>query len=651
MAPGCKGFETGTMKLSRIIFLPENRTVSVRSGSTLLKAASLAGVHINASCGGAGTCGKCRALVRGENYRTETSIHLSRHEMEEGYVLSCLTVIEGDLTVEIPEEAQKGAGFQVDTGRVPAGDLLNIGERKIRPRTKKIHLAVAPPSLTDNISDLDRVCRELRKIGYAEAEITCGLSVLRKLGRTLRESQWNVTVTLLWNRREVEIMDIEPGDVTLSRYGLAVDVGTTTVVVYLIHLNTGKVVDVESDLNAQIRCGEDVISRIIYATEVGTVEEVHNLVIETISGLVEKLAKRNRIRPENIDSVVVAGNTTMTHLLYGLDPRSIREEPYIPTVNLFPVIKAREIGLKVNKNAGIYAIPGTASYVGGDITAGVLASEVYKSEDLTIFIDIGTNGELVLGNKEWMVAASCSAGPAFEGGTVKFGMRASRGAIEGVQIDRKTLEPTCHVIGRVEPQGICGSGMIDALAEMYMAGVIDQKGKFIQDLKTDRIRAGDSGLEYLLVRKEEIHGERDIVLTAADIDNIIRTKGAIYAGLRTLLGEMHLTFQDVNRFLIAGGFGNYIDIEKAIIIGLLPDLPEKRFHFIGNSSIIGAYLVLLSKEMRLEAEEIARKMTYVELSVSRSFMDEYMSALFLPHTNMDDFPSVKEILRQKRDRA
>ncbi|MEK6775853.1 MAG: ASKHA domain-containing protein [bacterium] len=636
------------MKLCKVTFLPETRSVSVHTGSTLLKAASMAGVHINASCGGAGTCGKCRAVVQGDNFRTEPSIHLTPSEMKKGYVLSCLTVVQGDLTVEIPREAQKGVGVRIDTGRRPGGELLKIGDRKIRPRTKKLHLKITPPTLNDNISDLDRLFRELKKAGYKDLDITCGLPVLQKLGRTLRESHWDVTVTLFWNRCEIEIMDIEPGDVTLSRYGLAVDVGTTTVVAYLVHLNTGKIVDVESDLNAQIRCGEDVISRIVYATEIGTVEEVHNLVIETINGLVEKLAAKNGILPESIDSVVSAGNTTMTHLLYGIDPRYIREEPYIPTVNLFPVIKAREIGIRVNQNASIYSVPGTASYVGGDISAGILASGVYKSDALTIFIDIGTNGEIVLGNKDWMVAASCSAGPAFEGGGVKFGMRASRGAIEGVRIDRKTLEPTCHVIGDAEPQGICGSGMIDALAEMYLAGVINQKGKFVQGLKTDRIREGETGLEYVMVRRDEDKGEPDIVLASADIDNIIRTKGAIYAGFKTLINEMNLTFQDVERFVIAGGFGNYIEIEKAIIIGLLPDLPEERFHFIGNSSIIGSYLVLLSKELRLEAEEIARKMTYIELSVSHSFMDEYMSALFLPHTNMDDFPSVKEIIRKRK---
>jgi uncharacterized 2Fe-2S/4Fe-4S cluster protein (DUF4445 family) len=634
------------MKSCKITFLPDDKTVSVRAGSTLLKAASLAKVHINASCGGAGTCGKCRAILSDGNFRSEPNIHLSQDDIDAGYVLACLTMVEGDLTAQIPEEAREGEGAQVDIGKFPARELLRIGERQIQPRTKKIHLQLPPPTLSDNISDLARLRRGLRKGGYWGPDVSCGLSVLHKLGRTLREANWDVTVTLMWTGDDIEIMDIEAGDVTRSRYGLAIDVGTTTVVAYLVYLNTGQIVDVESDLNKQIRCGEDVISRIVYATEVGTVEEVHGLVIETIRGLVERITSRNGLRPENIDSVVTAGNTTMTHLLYGLDPRYIREEPYIPTANQLPVIKSREIGINVNPNANIYSIRGTASYVGGDIAAGILASEVYKSEELVIFIDIGTNGELVLGNKDWMVAASCSAGPAFEGGGVEFGMRASRGAIEGVHIDRATLEPTCHVIGNVEPLGICGSGMIDVLAEMFLAGIIDQKGRFVTDLDTDRIRPGSTGLEYVLVRKEEIEGDRDIVLTSADLDNIIRTKGAVYAGFRTLLGEMGLDFQDVSRFLIAGGFGNYIDIEKAIIIGLLPDLPENRFHFIGNASIIGAYLVLLSKEMRLEAEEIARKMTYIELSVSRSFMDEYMSALFIPHTNLDEFPTVQDILRK-----
>ncbi len=636
------------MKLCNVAFAPENKSIQVREGATLLKAASLAGVHINASCGGAGTCGKCRAVIANGQFRSEPNIHLSDSEVSRGVVLSCLTVVEGDLSVEIPQEAQKGAGVRVDTGLGVGRELLKIGDREIQPRTKKIHLTLPRPTLSDNISDLSRLTRELRKQGYPGRDITCGLSVLQKLGPTLREGEWAVTVTLMWTQFGIEIMDVEAGDVTLSRYGLAIDVGTTTVVVYLVHLNTGDIIDVASDLNAQIRCGEDIISRIIYATEVGTVEEVHELVIGTIRTLVDTLTARNGIQPESLDSIVTSGNTTMTHLLYELDPRYIREEPYVPTTNFLPVIKASEIGINVNRNANIYAVPGTASYVGGDITAGILASRVHLSEALTIFIDIGTNGELVLGNQDWLVAASCSAGPAFEGGGVEFGMRASQGAIEGVEIDRQTHEPTCHVIGDTEPQGICGSGMIDVLAEMYLAGVIDQKGRFSEDLETDRVRPGDAGLEYVLVRRDPARGERDIVLTAADLDNILRTKGAIYAGLCTLLSEMNLTFHDVERFIIAGGFGNYIDIEKAIVIGLLPDLPQERFHFIGNSSITGAYLILLSKEMRLEAEEIARRMTYIELSVSRAFMDEYMSALFLPHTRLDDFPSVREILDKRR---
>jgi uncharacterized 2Fe-2S/4Fe-4S cluster protein (DUF4445 family) len=345
---------------------------------------------------------------------------------------------------------------------------------------------------------------------------------------------------------------------------------------------------------------------------------------------------------------VVAGNTTMMHLFYGIDPQHIREEPYIPTATFFPLIRGKNVGFQIDPHAVLYSMPNVASYVGGDITAGVLVSQIHKQEKVSLFIDIGTNGEIVLGNKDWLVTAACSAGPAFEGSGIKFGMRAMEGAIEEVEIDPKTYDVNFRVIGDVKPIGICGSGMIDTLAEMYLTGVIDQKGKIREEIGSKRIRRGESGLEYVLAWRVESAVNKEIVLTEVDLDNLIRAKAAIYAGFATLLNQMGMTFAGIDKLYIAGGFGRYIDVERAITIGMLPDLPVEKFQFLGNTSIMGAYYALLCDRLRHEAEEIARKMTYIELSVSRSFMDEYLSALFLPHTNLDAFPTVKKELEERK---
>jgi uncharacterized 2Fe-2S/4Fe-4S cluster protein (DUF4445 family) len=449
----------------------------------------------------------------------------------------------------------------------------------------------------------------------------------------------------------LEVLDIFPGEVSKKRYGAAVDIGTTTVVVYLVEMATGHIVGTASSYNSQVKCGDDVITRIVYATEKNGLQELQNLAVGNISGMLSELAEKNNVSTGMIDYIVVAGNTTMTHLFYGINPQYIREEPYIPTATFFPLIRGKSVGLAIDPQAIVYSMPNVASYVGGDITAGVLVSQIYKKEKVSLFIDIGTNGEIVLGNRDWLVTAACSAGPAFEGSGIKFGMRAMEGAIEEVEISPTTCEVNYRVIGDVKPIGICGSGMIDALAEMYLTGVIDQKGKIREETGSKRIRHGESGLEYVLAWRVESAINKEIVITEVDLDNLIRAKAAIYAGFSTLLTQMGVTFADVDRVYIAGGFGRYIDVERAITIGMLPDLPVDKFIFLGNTSIMGAYFTLLCDRLRHEAEEIARKMTYLELSVSRSFMDEYLSALFLPHTDLDAFPTVKRELEERKKRG
>ncbi|HEX9860598.1 MAG TPA: ASKHA domain-containing protein, partial [Nitrospirota bacterium] len=589
---------------------------------------------------------RCRVIVKEGTVDTRDSAFLKDKDRKEGVHLACMTRATSDLVVEIPLGSQMRRGSKIAVGSKFSA-LYKIVERSCegenRPVSRKVFLKLPPPDLDDSISDVERLKRELDKRGYAADEINIDLPIIRKLGGVMREKGWTVTVTFRVIGGVLDVTDVQPGDTTQRRYGAAVDVGTTSLVVYLVDLFSGKVVDYASTYNPQVRCGEDIISRIVYAAEVGGLEELQGLVVGAVNELIEQMAVRKDIAPEAIDNIVISGNTTMTHLFYGVDPSHIREEPYIPTATFFPVLPTKALGLNVNEFGLIYSTPGVASYVGGDISAGILASRMYRKPELALFIDIGTNGEIVVGNSDWMVTAACSAGPAFEGGGVKFGMRAMDGAIEKVAIDQATKEARYAVIGNVPPSGICGSGMIDLIAEMFLTGVIDQRGKLNMDAGTERVRAGEDGPEYVLVWAKDTGIDNDIAFTEPDIENIIRTKGAIYAGIATLLGEVGHGVRDLDKVYIAGGFGNYLDVERAITIGLLPDLPLEKFEFLGNTSIMGAYMALISKNLRKDVEEVARKMTYMELSVSRHFMDEYVSALFLPHTDASAFPTVERM--------
>lgn len=634
-----------------ITFLPNNITVEVDDKTSIFRAAKAANVYVLSSCGGKGNCGKCKVVVKqGSVDSGKSRSFLSAEEAERGYVLACLSHVTSNLVVEIPPESRMQAKHKIATGANTdiLIKLLKEAGGCLDSRIIRIPVELPPPTLDDNISDYERLRRALDERGFDAAHLHMNILVLKKLARVLREAQWKVTVSLFNVGAVAEVLDIFPGNATKTRYGAAVDIGTTTIVVYLVDLTDGRVIGTASSYNPQVKCGDDVITRIVYATEKNGLQELQDLAVGSICSMLTELALRNNVPPGMIDYVVVAGNTTMTHLFYGIDPAYIREEPYIPTATFFPLIRGKNVGFTIDPQAVVYAMPSVASYVGGDITAGILVSQIHKHEAVSLFIDVGTNGEIVLGNKDWLVTAACSAGPAFEGSGIKFGMRAMEGAIEEVEIDPKTYEVNYRVIGDLKPIGICGSGMIDTLAEMYLTGVIDQKGKIREEIGSKRIRRGENGLEYVLAWRVESAVNKEIVITEVDLDNLIRAKAAIYAGFSTLLSQMGMAFSDVDKIYIAGGFGRYIDIERAITIGMLPDLPAEKFQFLGNTSIIGAYYALLCDRLRHEAEEIAKKMTYLELSVSRNFMDEYMSALFLPHTNLEAFPTVKRELEKRQ---
>jgi uncharacterized 2Fe-2S/4Fe-4S cluster protein (DUF4445 family) len=453
--------------------------------------------------------------------------------------------------------------------------------------------------------------------------------------------------------RPGRLIGVEAGDTTRTLVGAVVDIGTTTVVVSLVNLNTGKLLETAAEYNDQIACGEDVISRIIYSQQSNGdgLRRLRGLILQTINRLIGYICKWRRVDPTQILEVVVAGNTTMTHIFHGLDPQQLRMEPYVPTANHYPMVTGNEAGLVVHPEAGVWTYPTVAAYIGGDITSGVIASGQHRTDKLTLFMDVGTNGELVLGNSDWLVTCACSAGPAFEGAGVHCGMRATIGAIDEVSVNPTTLEPTLKVIGDVRPLGICGSGMISALAEMFITGVIDRQGRIDVDrvrrrvADPRRVRRGDHGGEYVLVWASESDSGRDIVLTEVDIDNLVRTKAAIYAGITSLTRKVGVRLEDVEQVLIGGSFGQHINVEHAIRIGLLPDLPCERFRFLGNTSLRGAYQALVSREVRGLADEVAGKMTYLELVADSSFYNEYTSAMFLPHTDLVAFPSVKRALR------
>jgi len=635
----------------KITFLPDNVIVTVDDNTNLFKAVKAAGVYVLSSCGGKGNCGKCKVVIKtGTIDHGKSHSYLTAEEIGRGYALACHSLVKSDLLVEIPQESRMQAKHKIATGGNP-DDILRLMESAggcLESRISRVYLELKPPTIDDNIADYERLRRALDQKGFDASHLHMNYLVLSKLSRVLRETNWKVTVALFTVTAVLEVLDIFPGDATKSRYGAAIDIGTTTVVVYLVDMTNGNIVGTASTYNSQVKCGDDVITRIVYATERNGLKELQGLVAGNINAMLVDLAEKHKVPPGMIDYVVVAGNTTMMHLFYGIDPQHIREEPYIPTATFFPLVRGKHAGFKADPQAILYSMPNVASYVGGDITAGVLVSQIHKQEKVSLFIDIGTNGEIVLGNKDWLVTAACSAGPAFEGSGIKFGMRAMEGAIEEVAIDPKTREVNYRVIGDVKPIGICGSGMIDALAEMYLSGVIDQKGKIREELGSNRVRRGESGLEFVLAWRVESAINKEIVITEVDLDNLIRAKGAIYAGFATLLAQMGMGFHDIEKLYIAGGFGRYIDVERAITIGMLPDLPVEKFQFLGNTSIMGAYYALLCDRLRYEAEEIAKKMTYMELSVSRSFMDEYMSALFLPHTNLNAFPTVKRELEERK---
>ena len=500
-------------------------------------------------------CGSCKVRVEAGKVVSEAS-PLFDKDKDKGFVLACKAKITGDVTILVPEENKARALKIVHDGSHVKEKLL--AGRKISPIVSVVPLELAPPTLDDASSDLERVRHALSKAGYGNAYIYISLPVLRDLSASLRTNNWKVNIALLHHGFTHEIIKVDAYNTSYKLYGIAVDMGTTSVVAYLTDLQTAVVTGSTSTQNRQVVCGEDVISRIICAKGSEGLQKFHDYAISTINALVEELVTVTNISRDDIISFAVAGNTVMTQAVLKLDPSSIRTEPYVPVAVDFPIVHAKNIDLNIYPKAGVYIVPGNAAYVGGDITAGILVSGLRKRDGISLFIDVGTNGEMVLGSREWMMTASCSAGPAFEGGGIRHGMRALPGAIDSVSIDPDTLEIKLGVIDNELPAGLCGSGMISLVASLYITGILDSSGKFSQKYSdvNGRLKQGSFGMEFVIARQKDTQLEEDIVITEADIAILMQSKAAVYAGIMTLLKSAGIGLNMIERFSLQADSAN-----------------------------------------------------------------------------------------------
>lgn len=627
----------------KIRFLPFETGLTVASGANLLDAIHKAGLPFKSTCGGKGTCGDCLVHVMSGEAQGRRSAALPEELRRQGYVLACQTEVTDHLTVQIPRFEELSIKSILEPRFLDENRDRISGAYWVDPAVKRIRLQLPAQTSEEHLSDLQRVQRALLQEAGIEAAV-CEYSVLKRMARAVRENSGEVDVVLLKSAPSWTILDLEPARPGKKVLGLACDVGTTTVALHLVDLETGRVMAAASGYNQQLKCGEDVISRITYARKQERLDELQALIIATVNHLIDKAAGTIPADPADIFYGSFSGNTTMVHLFLGLPPRYIREEPYTPTLSDVPLIAARDLDLRMNPEARVSFAPSVGSYVGGDITAGLLATPILRDPaKVSLFIDVGTNGELVIGNGDWLVTCACSAGPAFEGGGIRCGMPAADGAIEGLKIEADG-EVHYTVIGGGRPRGLCGSGLIDLLAELFIHGDIDRNGKFREEKGGRRLVRNDQGLGYLIEDAKNCYWGKDLILAERDIADLIRTKGAVFSACSVLLKNVGLELDRIDAFYIAGGFGRHIDIENAVRIGLLPDLEREKFIYLGNTSLWGAHLILLADGNRDLVRSTAKKMTYVELNTEPGYMNEYAGALFLPHTDIGLFPSVKRIL-------
>lgn len=629
------------MKEFTVKFSPQMKEVRVTAGTDLLSAAIRCGIALCASCGGEGLCGKCKVVVTKGTVKSEATHFITKADAKKGKVLACQAIAESDLEVSIPSGSlEADSVMKAQSEEFTKGIILDREKGIIfSPLVRKIHLNVMRPTADDNTGDLDRICSALKEVACS-GHISTRLANVKHLSEVLRESDFSITVTLAYKDGSLEILAFEPGDTSGTNYGFAFDIGTTTVVGQLVDLKTGDILGTRIAFNKQSSYGSDVITRIIYASDPSGLDKLNAAVLGNINDIIRELARSHKVGLGDVYALVCAGNMTMMHLLLKIDPTNIRKAPYVPTTSVFPTIHPTEISIEMNPKGIVTFLPGVSTYIGGDIVSGVLACGMAQSEELALLIDIGTNGEIVLGNKDWMMGTAASAGPAFEGSGLSSGMKAVSGAIQKVSIDAD-LRVKIETVGGEKPRGICGSGYIDLLCRMLTSGLIARDGRIDQSIKSDRVRRSGRIREFVVVFKDESATGVDIVINEDDIENLKRSKGAIYSAVISLLNKVGKPLSELGRIYIAGGFGNYLNIENSIYIGLLPDIARGVYQFVGNTSLAGARMSLLSHDALESTEAIYKNITYLDLSSEPNYMDEYIASLFFPHTDMGRFPSVR----------
>ena len=624
----------------RIVFNPFGKAVTVEAGTSLLEAAGKAHIALESSCGGDGLCGRCKLIVREGKAASDKTALLTRDEVAQGVVLACQSRVESDLVVEIPEasRAKERIALDKDAQRFRA-DHPAVKARDFRkdPLVTKVFLQLAKPTLQDNLSDYERLEAQVAKrTGISSMQM--GLKVIQRLPAVLRDTDFAVTATVGWRRGVAEIMDIEGGDSSGRNFLAVVDVGTSTIVAHLVDAVEGGTIGARACFNSQATYGREVTARMIAAERSGPAQ-LQELVVGDINRLIAALAEENGIGIGDINAVVCAGNTAMTHFLLGLPTWNIRREPFIDVTKAPPPFRAVEVGINIHPRGLIFTIPGIGGWVGGDVAAGILATGLDEMDEIGMFIDVGTNGEIVLGNKEWLMACSASAGPVLEGASVACGMMAERGAIEAVCLEDDQI--SYRVIGGGAPDGICGSGIIDLIATLLKKGIIDRSGQFVEG-SDPAVRFKHGMGKYVLVGKKHSLRKRQIYISQEDVNNVVTAKAAIFAASKIMLDRLGLKLRDVKKLFLAGAFGSHIDTASAIAIGLLPDLPISSIQYVGNTSIWGATLASLSMEAYELLLQIGRKTTYYDLMGTDDYVEQFQQAMFLPHTNIELFPSLAQ---------
>ena len=625
--------------------------IECNAGDNLLELARRANVAIDAPCSGNGSCGKCRVKLLSGEVETIPSRHISDEEYKDGWRLSCNTKVMGDCVVLVPDIA---SAYQ---SRMKTADLSSPEEVAIFTRAQEavkasgiafenkfraVVVTMDAPSLDDTMPDNERLTWAIQsELGVEKVKLP--FAVMVKLAHILRENNWSVCVKGLLVGDTFEAMEIcAPADTKLV--GCAIDIGTTTVSMVLVDLESGEILAKGSSGNGQIRYGADVINRIIEQGKSGGRKKLQDAIVkETLTPIIAKLCQSAGIDCKSILRLCIAANTTMNHLLVGVDAESVRMEPYIPSFFGWEGLLAGDLKLPANPLAPIIIAPNIGSYVGGDITAGTLAAMFWDKDEMSLFIDLGTNGEIVFGNRDFLMSCACSAGPAFEGGDISCGMRATDGAVEGCVIDKDTMEPTLTIVGEPGQRcvGICGSGIIDIIAELFRCNIINAKGLFVRE--GVRVRRDEHGMgRFVIADASESETGREVSINEVDIDNFIRAKGAIFSAIDTMLATVDMPVECIEKVYVAGGIGSGINMKNAVRIGMLPDVELEKFDYIGNSSLTGAYAMVISDEATAKCHELGANMTYLELSTYPGYMDNFVAACFLPHTNASLFPSAMD---------